>query len=304
MPVVNVMLSTYNGEKFLEPQVESILSQTDVEVNLFVRDDGSTDDTLTKLKGFSSDRLHLNEGSNVGWRRSFFELLFNVPIKDGEYYAFADQDDVWLPNKLSSAVQAINQKQGPTLYHSNMALVNEQLEFVGNKYPLDFSPSKNFPQYLFDGIGTGSTIVFNSEFLKLVRRYQPQLELSHDAYLMALANLLATVVYDPQPHLQYRRHAGNATGFGKTAVVKKPSLSDRFRRYKRTNNHPYSDRSTALLDGYRQELTSKQRKTLASIATYRSHVGTKISLLVNPMIRASQLEKTFIIKYRILCNSL
>ena len=102
---VAVLMSTYNGEKYLREQVKSIFQQEQVKVSLYVRDDGSTDNTIKIINELQKeyDNIFLIKGENIGWRRSFRYLIDNVPTKY-EYYAFSDQDDFWLKRKLIRAI--------------------------------------------------------------------------------------------------------------------------------------------------------------------------------------------------------
>ena len=97
-------MSTYNGQKYIRQQIDSILQQTNVEVNLLVRDDGSKDDTIKILDEYKQEgKLTYYTGPNLGPQLSFLNLLNNCPKAD--YYAFADQDDYWEKDKLSTAVK-------------------------------------------------------------------------------------------------------------------------------------------------------------------------------------------------------
>lgn len=99
-----VLMSTFNGEKFIREQIESILAQENVNIKLLVRDDGSTDKTLDILNEYKNKgKLNYYIGKNLGPQLSFMHLLQNAPYC--EYYAFADQDDVWLKDKLSTAIK-------------------------------------------------------------------------------------------------------------------------------------------------------------------------------------------------------
>ena len=105
MKKIAVLLSTYNGEKFLSVQLESLLAQKDVDLTIFVRDDGSSDTTPNVLVQFAAqhNNIHLRLEKNIGVIASFFDLMTTVD-DDFDYYALADQDDYWLPEKLISAV--------------------------------------------------------------------------------------------------------------------------------------------------------------------------------------------------------
>ena len=92
---VAVMMSTYNGELYIEEQIESILQQPGVDVFLYIRDDGSSDGTLRILQKYSStDKVHIQYGKHIGIGNSFMELLWSLP-DTYDYYSFSDQDDIW-----------------------------------------------------------------------------------------------------------------------------------------------------------------------------------------------------------------
>ena len=124
---ITVLMSTYNGEKYLHEQIDSILRQQGVKVNLLVRDDGSTDNTLAILDKYQEEGLlTFYTGENLGPQRSFLHLLQQAPQSD--YYAFADQDDIWLEDKLSTGIKQLqNDKEKPALYFSQTQLTDEEL---------------------------------------------------------------------------------------------------------------------------------------------------------------------------------
>ena len=105
---IAVAMSTYNGELYIKEQINSILEQKNVKVELFVRDDGSKDKTLGILETYGEkwNNIHFIKGENLGVGNSFMELLYSIGC-EYEYYAFADQDDVWLPDKLNQGIAKI-----------------------------------------------------------------------------------------------------------------------------------------------------------------------------------------------------
>jgi len=129
-----VLLSTYNGEKFLSVQLESLLAQQDIDLTIFIRDDGSSDTTPTLLAKFAAQNknIHLRLEKNRGVIASFFDLITTVEY-GFDYYALADQDDYWLPEKLISAVNKLEQqsKGQPLLYCSALEYVDQNLEHLG-----------------------------------------------------------------------------------------------------------------------------------------------------------------------------
>ena len=105
---IAVLMSSYNGEKYIEEQIESIIEQENVVVDLFIRDDGSTDKTKEIITRFQSENIHINLDYNIGVVKSFFEL---IKTADGyDYYALCDQDDVWDKDKLYVAIKHIKEK--------------------------------------------------------------------------------------------------------------------------------------------------------------------------------------------------
>ena len=98
---VAILLATYNGEKYLREQIDSILKQNGVDLTLYVRDDGSTDGTIDLLKEYvvNTKAVKLDIGKNLGVGNSFMQLLYDCP-NDFDFYAFSDQDDIWDENKL------------------------------------------------------------------------------------------------------------------------------------------------------------------------------------------------------------
>lgn len=133
-------MSTYNGEKYLEQQIENIFAQVgDIEIRLLIRDDGSTDNSVDIIRACQKKygKLEYAQGKNLGSNKSFWTLIKNAP-DCYDYYAISDQDDVWDVDKLSSAIGMIKKrlKNGKTgvLYFSNLKVVDENLNFCRNSH--------------------------------------------------------------------------------------------------------------------------------------------------------------------------
>lgn len=120
---VAVLLSTYNGSKYIKEQIDSILSQEGVNIDIYIRDDGSTDETVNIIYEYKSNNIFLTEGKNIGVGNSFMELLYSVP-EIYDYYAFADQDDIWSEKKIRIAIEVL-QKNKKHLYASNQELIDK-----------------------------------------------------------------------------------------------------------------------------------------------------------------------------------
>lgn len=117
MKSVAVLLSSYNGEKYIKSQIDSLLNQTYSNMKIYIRDDCSTDNTLSIIKSYSDDRIVIVESDkNIGYPGGFYELLRLCDKED--YYSFCDQDDVWNPEKVERAVKKLEQldESKPNLY--------------------------------------------------------------------------------------------------------------------------------------------------------------------------------------------
>ena len=214
IPRVAVLLSSYNGESYIEEQIKSIFSQKDVAVTLYVRDDGSLDSTVDILKKMSTvyPNMMLELASNVGFVKSFFCLLSAVP-EVFDFYAFADQDDVWLPCKLSAGAEALRLKGADIagMYCSRTEYVDASLRHLG------YSPSYRrdrigFGNALVQNIATGCTIVMNPSARKLLVDKLPDRCLAHDWWVYLVVSAFGFVILDEVPHIKYRQHGGNVVG--------------------------------------------------------------------------------------------
>lgn len=304
MESVVVLMSTYNGEKYLKEQIKSILNQQNINVSLVIRDDGSTDGTRKILNDFKKkSNIKVIFGDNVGWKSSFFNLLYKVKFNKNEFYAFSDQDDIWKPKKLLVACSKLR-KRTPMVYHSNVELVDSEKKTIGYRFDKNFRPEMKFPQNFLDGFGVGATMVFNSAMLQLIQGYKITMPTNHDAFVIALGYLLGEVFYDKNSYILYRRHSKTATGFNNSKRISNPSILMRYRRYKRGPKCNFSIRAEQLINGYSLLISQKERKILKFFSEYRTNWLVKLYLLTNPVIKATGVRKTLQVKYRIFFNTL
>ncbi len=227
MKTVAVLMSTYNGEKYLKEQIDSILNQKNVQVILVVRDDGSTDQTISMLQRYEVEgQLILRAGENLGVGNSFMDLLYHAPQAD--YYAFADQDDIWLENKLDVAIQKIDEKGGAVIYSSNQMLVDGEGNQLGLRYQTP--PFTRLFPLIDRNILCGCTMVMNQEMARVISQEhrRPSKELLkkrlHDSWLLQAGNCIGSVLYDEQSYILYRQHGDNVVGVKKMSPWKRLGL--------------------------------------------------------------------------------
>jgi len=212
-PSICVLMSLYNGARYLAEQIESIAAQKNVSVFLLGRDDGSSD---TSARIFEETCRKLNvpsrllTGKNLGPAQSFLDLVYQA-ARDFDYYSFADQDDVWLDNKLERAAQALAKSNGkPGLYVCRQYITDANLNIKG----LSRIPDKvGFGNALVQNIALGAATVFNLEALKLLQSIpRPQNFLMHDWWIYLVLSSTAEITYDPCPCIYYRQHGRNVVG--------------------------------------------------------------------------------------------
>ncbi len=213
MKKVKVLLSTYNGEPFLEELLNSLFEQRNVEVSLLVRDDGSSDNTLQILKQFREQaniEMQMIKGNNIGYLKSFWELI-NL-ASDADYYALCDQDDFWCPEKLICAVTQLVDfsEKTPALYTSNVISVDENLKRL-NTESFPVYEIISFADSLKRSVLPGCTFVFNNALLEFLKDYKGKI-IVHDWIIYLIAKAVGKVVYDREPHILYRLHGDNTCG--------------------------------------------------------------------------------------------
>lgn len=258
-------MSTYNGEKYLREQIDSILAQEDVKVDLLVRDDGSSDGTIAILNEYKEKKLlDWYDGGNLGPARSFLDLLNKAGKYD--YYAFSDQDDYWMPEKLSVAVKklATAKKGVPAVYFSNKEIVDEHLE-NGRMSDL-VVPVVSFKSSIVRNIATGCTMVFNASLRDEVLKYQPKYLEMHDSWIYRVCLAVkGEAIYDNNAYIKYRQHGGNVIGANDGVLSK---VRRRFTKFFNPD-HTREKVAKEILKGYADSMYESDKEWLKALAEYR-----------------------------------
>jgi glycosyltransferase involved in cell wall biosynthesis len=219
-PRVAVLLSTFNGSQFLDELLMSLLRQENVNFDIFIRDDGSQDATLEKIKYFESisTRIQVVEDKfgNIGPSRSFHRLLkLSVASKKYEYYAFSDQDDIWMSNKLISGIDHILQNSAdstkPILYASQVTAIDRNKNTIHHK-----RRARNHFGYknsLIENSAIGTTILLNSAAARVLAQTPPCFNVSYDAWYYLVISYVGSTYLDDRSFIQYRRHDATHTEF-------------------------------------------------------------------------------------------
>lgn len=224
MPRVAVLMSAYNGEKYIQQQIDSILMQTYENVVLYVRDDGSSDHTLEILKRYEEKQaLVLLRGDNLGYINSFFHVM--KECENADYYAWCDQDDIWIPEKIERAVKMLetdkteykNETDKPVLYFSSYDYYDESMHY--QKKGLIHPRGPSFSNSLMDCIPLGFNSVFNHEARRIMEKNIPQKCCGHDWWTYMICAAFGRVIYDRDfSSVKYRRLEQSVSPGGKSFI--------------------------------------------------------------------------------------
>ncbi len=296
-----VLLSTYNGEKYLAEQLDSLLAQDYTDILIHIRDDGSADSTRLILDRYAARYKNISvvRGDNLGVAQSFFQLLQNAD-ETADYFAFCDQDDVWLPNKLSRAASALSEidAQTPALYFSSFELVDEQLNHLGYPPPFRYI---GFQNALVQNVATGCTVVLNRAGRALVLSRLPEHVIMHDWWSYLVMSALGKLVYDDAVTVKYRQHASNAVGYGSSPLHRFGKKIARFT----SQNLPifYAHRQAQELNRlYADALSQNDLKTLDSFIHSKQSFLSRIRYALLGNVRRSSPLDTFLLKFLIILN--
>ena len=273
MKRVNVLMSTYNGERFLHQQIESILRQDEVDVVLTVRDDGSTDKTCAILDEYQSQGLLTwYSGDNLGPARSFMQLLKDAD--EADYYAFADQDDFWKPKKLFAAITQLEKAHNKSaLYFSPTTPADSDLQPLQRK---EITPLLTFGESLIYEFVSGCTMVFTHELRQIMNTYSPSYLPMHDVWIYSVAQAIgASIVYDPLPYILYRQHANNVIGTNESV---RQSWINRWKRFF-SSEQSRSKRAQEIQKGFAPLLPQQNQQLLKNFVKGKHNLLTRISLL-------------------------
>ena len=241
-PKIIIFLGTYNGQRYLAEQLDSICSQTHKNWELWVSDDGSEDNTCQILRDYQNrlgdSVLHIFAGPRKGFSANFLSLVCNKK-SEGVYYAYSDQDDIWDPNKLQHAIDWLNpiSKEIPSLYCTRTTLVNDCGNVIG--YSPLFRKAPCFLNALVQNIGGGNTMVFNRKTINLLREAGENINVvAHDWWTYQIVTGANGVVfYDPYPTVHYRQHGSNLIGSNQGWFARLSRFSMLFKgRFKKWND--------------------------------------------------------------------
>lgn len=272
---IAVLMSTYNGEKYLDEQLESLSKQTVADkMTLYIRDDGSTDRTFDIIEKWKSKiNIVLHKGKNVGPAMSFWELLMNQEIQ-ADYYAFCDQDDVWDRDKIGRQIATLNNS-----IHLNCC--NYRLSDANNKI-IDArinisSPKFNMQDIIVTGSSQGCSMVFDDQFRTRILSLQIKYIPMHDFVIELYAVAFKCVSWVQDPLFSYRTHSNNVVYRNNRNINYYLSMYKKLRTNRNRNGIEFVCKE--ILDNCGNLLQEHDKNFLIVLSNYHKNMRNKIKVI-------------------------
>lgn len=235
---IDILMATYNGEKYIEEQIKSVLAQTYTNFNLYIIDDASSDNTINILKEYekkdSRIKIFINE-QNMGSTNTFKMLLSKVK---SQLYMLCDQDDVWNENKIELTYKKMVEENADLIF-TDLEVVDESLNHIfpsfnklkkyKNKIQKFNNINNNFKMIYLYNVITGCTILSKSKYINKILEFKGNKDIIHDHFISLIVGLNGKIVYLDKATIKYRQHTNNQIG------VKK--YTDRFTNFNDVRQH-------------------------------------------------------------------
>lgn len=296
---IAVLLSSYNGRRYLPAQLESLAKQTVAQdITVYIRDDGSNDDVSDLIEQWS-DQLSIQwiSGENIGPAKSFWTLLMDARIQ-ADYYAFCDQDDVWDADKLERSVVALT--QGNHLYCCNCRLINENGQLLKERNQT-VEPVISLPRLFVSGVVQGCAMVFTHELCSFIRSARLSCIPMHDIVVMLYALGFGGVVWDEKPGFSYRVHGENVVAKNKKSILQK--LRTVCWNWENSAKNSMGTVAAEMLRNAKN-LSREETTYLTWMSTYRTSIRSKWKLLTYKGTRCAFLREKRSYVLRMILNLL
>ncbi|AVH74994.1 glycosyltransferase family 2 protein [Weissella koreensis] len=315
---VSVVMSTYNGDRYLENQLDSILNQKfdnqKFDLKIYIRDDGSKDNTQDIIDKYVNNYPDIvnqvdKNNPNIGVKQSFFKLL---KLVDGDYYFFSDQDDIWLPNKLDKFLEvfSLHENNIPVGVYSDLWVADANGVSIGKRMKENTSIGQDkdvLPNLLNRYLVTGASFAINKKTVEYVNEVNEEIfdrVNMHDSFIGLLVAMTGSLEFIDEPLVNYRQHGNNVVGahFKPISIVYKLLHLNKMRTSKKQQILNFYLAGTL----FKNNVTDKNKKLVMIIDKYVNSKNyiTKMKVLLpirkvlsrnNPNL--SLLNCTFLIKF-------
>lgn len=268
---------------------------------LYVRDDGSKDRTVETLKNYRIKhdvQIEIDEGENFGSAKSFLTALRECPKAD--YYAFCDQDDVWLEGKLPIAVGQIGATNLPVLWCSDYQVTDSDLQIIIPSV-LEKPVEDNIRALFYNNV-PGCTMVFNWALMKEIRKVQISEIRMHDIMALNIALITGKVIFDKMPFVLYRQHGNNVLGYSHKKTKIRKWIKDKI--YLIFNKEKYStaEYAQAVLNVFEDKMSDEQKKEYRLISKMNKNFMIRLQMLMKPYTKEKLGRTSISIRCKILFN--
>lgn len=300
-----ILLASFNGEKYISTQIDSLLAQTYSDWKLFIRDDGSTDQTVSIINEYArkDERISIVEDNrkNLGSCQNF-ATLFNLTRDHFQYIMFCDQDDYWLPFKIEETLlhmqhlEGQREKGAPLLVYTNFKYADENLKEIESRK--NFQSTKvsklSFAHLLAQNPAYGCTMMLNKQLAVIAEVIPPQAE-NHDYWIALVAGALGEMSYLNKQTILYRQHSHNISTNFDSSSLKKRLKRIVLQRKNFEDAHSKIQMALAFKAAYYSWLKDKQKVILDEYISFAT--GKKIRLLFKNIkngVRRQTLSQTFL----------
>ena len=275
---VQILLATFNSEKYLAQQLDSILCQDYQDIQILLRDAGSTDRTLEIISSYEKKypgKVILKEVGRADACRNFSRLL---EIAEADVFMFSDHDDVWMSDKVSKTLKKYEEaaktygSTTPILVFTDSQVVNENLELIS---PSCFAYQKldvkniTFPRLTVQNCASGNTMLFNRALKEKISAI-PSCAVMHDHYLMLAASAFGRIILLDEPTLLYRQHTKNVLGAANYGVFYFFSLALQGRKQIRERFYCNIRQAAEFYRLYRDEIPQELQNFLSQLTDFPS----------------------------------
>ncbi len=297
MSKISILLSTYNGEKYLKAQLDSLYSQSYQDFKLIVRDDGSKDRTKEILNSY--DIKLVDSSKNLGVKKSFETLLkYASENSDAEYFIFCDQDDVWNNDKIEKTLKKIQELEKvygneiPLLVHTDLEVVNEKLEVLNDSMwkSEHINPRANtLNKLMIQNTVTGCTMMINRSLATKSLSISSK-AIMHDWWIGLISSSFGKIGFIEESTIKYRQHSSNDTG-AKNYNYK--FIIDKLKKFGDINIDKNIYQAKEFLKEYKDQLDEKSKIMLVDFSTIKEKSYLK---------RVSIILKYRLLKYGLIRN--
>ncbi|SMG16978.1 glycosyltransferase [Fibrobacter sp. UWB13] len=290
---VNVYLSYYNGSEYIDDQIASLLKQKNVDVHIYIRDDGSNETEAAYIDKYCGyNKITVIHSENLGFGRSFMWLANKIAEK-ADFYAFCDQDDVWLNNKLEKACERLKKYTEPAAYSALPQYVDSKLSPLNGCSSmvdhLHFGKMNVDDALGYQFFGLGCTFVWNNALNNILHKIDLKYySFAHDNFLSVLTPFIGTFYRDDSQVLLYRQHNRNASGNKKAKRCVFKKITDILKDHGNSKNFLMRK---YIVENFREYMSNNNLKLLEKSVNYRTNISDKIKLIRRELHRVDQDRK-------------